>query len=64
MSQFPDENGQLAGLLRAIPAPEPSSDFLPGAHRRYLEALEARFRREVSSLSPFPATLRASERFS
>lgn len=47
MSQPLDENGRLASLLRAIPAPEPPLDFLPNARRRYLEAIEARYRREV-----------------
>jgi hypothetical protein len=47
VSQRPDENGPLASLLRALPTPEPSSEFLAGARRRYLEAVEARERREV-----------------
>jgi hypothetical protein len=47
VSQRPDENGPLASLLRALPTPEPSSEFLAGARRRYLEAIEARERREV-----------------
>ena len=47
MSQRPDENGQLASLLQALPAPEPSAQFLAAARRRYLEAIEARARREV-----------------
>jgi hypothetical protein len=47
MSQRPDENGQLASLLQALPAPEPSARFLAAARQRYLEAIEARARREV-----------------
>ena len=47
MSRLPDDNGQLASLLRTIPAPEPPPDFLPGARRRYREALDARYRREI-----------------
>jgi len=47
MSRSPDENDRLGSLLRAIPAPEPSADFLAGAHRRYREAIDARHRREI-----------------
>ena len=47
MSRRPDEPDSLASLLRMLPAPEPSSDFRGAARRRYLEALEARARREV-----------------
>ncbi len=47
MSQRPDENGRLASLLRVLPAPEPSAQFLAAARRRYFEAIEARARREV-----------------
>jgi hypothetical protein len=47
MSQGPDENGRLTSLLRALPGPEPSAAFLAGARRRYLEAIEARDRRQV-----------------
>jgi len=47
MSQRPDENGQLTRLLQALAAPEPSAEFLAGARRRYLEAVEARDRRAV-----------------
>ena len=47
MSQLPDENGRLVSLLRALQAPEPPSDFRAGARRRYLEAIEARYGREV-----------------
>jgi hypothetical protein len=47
MSQRPDENDQLASLLRVLPAPEPSAQFLSAARRRYLEAIDARARREV-----------------
>lgn len=42
-----EDDDWLAILLPAIPTPEPPADFLPGARRRYLEALEARYRREV-----------------
>ena len=42
MSRRADENGQLTSLLQALPAPEPSAEFLAGARRRYLEAIEAR----------------------
>jgi hypothetical protein len=47
MSRRPDEPDALAGLLRMLPVPEPSADFRAVARRRYLEALEARARREV-----------------
>ena len=47
MSRLPDENDQLARLLRTIPAPEPPADFLAGARRRYREAIDARYRREI-----------------
>ena len=47
MSQPPDENGQLTGLLQALRVPEPSAEFLAGARRRYLDAIEARDRRQV-----------------
>ena len=47
MSQRPDENGQLTRLLQALATPEPSAEFLAGARRRYLEAVEARDRRAV-----------------
>ena len=47
MSRSPDENDRLASLLRAIPSPEPSADFLAGARRRYREAIDARHRREI-----------------
>ena len=47
MNQFHDEDERLTTLLRTIPIPEPSPDFLAGARRRYLEGLEARDRREV-----------------
>jgi hypothetical protein len=46
MSQQPDDD-QLALLLRALPAPEPSAQFRAAARRRYLEAIEARDRRAV-----------------
>jgi hypothetical protein len=47
MRHEPDENDQLASLLRALPAPAPSAQFLSAARHRYLEAIEARARREV-----------------
>jgi hypothetical protein len=47
MSQPPDENGRLTGLLQALRVPEPSAEFLAGARRRYLDAIEVRDRRQV-----------------
>ena len=47
MSRRADESDELTRLLQALPAPEPSAEFLAGARRRYLEALEARHRRAV-----------------
>jgi len=47
MSRQPDEDGQIASLLRALPVPEPSAELLAGARRRYLEAVEVRDRRHV-----------------
>ena len=47
MSQPPDENGRLTGLLQALRGPEPPAEFLTGARRRYLAAIEARDRRQV-----------------
>jgi hypothetical protein len=47
MSPLPDEHDPLESLLRALPSPEPSGEFLTGARRRYRAALEARARREV-----------------
>ena len=47
MSQRPDENGRLTGLLQALRVPEPSAEFLAGARRRYLDAIEVRDRRQV-----------------
>jgi hypothetical protein len=47
MSQRPDENGQLTSLLQALRVPEPSAEFLAGARRRYLDAIEMRDRRQV-----------------
>ena len=47
MSQRPDENGRLTSLLQALRVAEPSAEFLAGARRRYLEAIEARDRRRV-----------------
>ena len=47
MSRGADESDKLTSLLQALPAPEPSAEFLAGARRRYLEAVEARHRRAV-----------------
>ena len=47
MSQRPDENERLTGLLQALRVPEPSPAFLARARRRYLDAIEARDRRQV-----------------
>ena len=47
MSRGADEKDELTSLLQALPAPEPSAEFLGGARRRYLEAIEARHRRAV-----------------
>ena len=47
MSQQPDENERLTGLLQALRVPEPSAEFLAGARRRYLDAIEVRDRRRV-----------------
>ena len=47
MSRRADERDGLTSLLQALPAPEPSAEFLAGARRRYLEAVEARDRRAV-----------------
>ena len=47
MSPRPDENGRLTSLLQALRAPEPPAEFLTGARRRYLDAIEARDRRQV-----------------
>jgi hypothetical protein len=43
----PDENGHLTSLLQALPAPEPSAEFLIGARRRYHAAIDIRDRRHV-----------------
>ena len=47
MSRGADERDELTSLLQALPAPEPSAEFLAGARRRYLEAVKARHRRAV-----------------
>ena len=47
MSRQFDDDAQLTSLLQALPAPAPSDEFLAGAQRRYLEALEGRDRRAV-----------------
>ena len=54
MSRRPDDD-QLAVLLRALPAPEASTQFRAAARRRYLDAIEARDRRAV--LTGLMATL-------
>jgi hypothetical protein len=47
MNERPDENGRLTSLLQALPVPEPSAEYLAGARKRYLDAMEARDRRQV-----------------
>ena len=47
MSERLDENEQLTSLLQALSVPEPSAEYLAGARRRYLVAMEARDRRQV-----------------
>ena len=47
MSQQPDENERLTGLLQALRVPEPSAEFLAGARRRYRDAIEVGDRRQV-----------------
>jgi len=47
MSRQSDKDAQLTSLLQALPVPTPSDEFLAGARRRYLEAMEARERRTV-----------------
>ena len=47
MSRPADERDELTSLLRRLPAPEPSAEFVAGARRRYRDALEARDRRAV-----------------
>lgn len=47
MTHLPDEDDRLTTLLRAIATPEPPPDFLDGTRRRYAQALDARYRREV-----------------
>ena len=47
MSRQPDEHDRLDELLRTLPAPEPSAQFISAARRRYLAAIEARARREA-----------------
>ena len=44
MSRQSDDNVQLTSLLQALPVPTPSDEFVAGARRRYLEAMEARDR--------------------
>ena len=45
MSRQSDDTARLASLLHALPTPAPAGEFLAGARRRYLEAIEARDRR-------------------
>lgn len=47
MSQQPDDTERLTSLLQALRGPEPSAEFLTGARRRYLDAIEMRDRRQV-----------------
>jgi hypothetical protein len=47
MSQQPDDTERLTSLLQALPGPEPPAEFLTGARRRYLDAIEMRDRRQV-----------------
>src|SRR5262245_55205959 len=54
MTNLPHDDERLTTLLRALPAPEPPPDLLAGAQRRYREALDARYRREI--LKTFAAT--------
>lgn len=48
MTEHPSDD-QLERLLRALPVPELSLDFLTNAHRRYMRAMAARARREALS---------------
>ena len=47
MSESRDDDERLASLLGAMVVPEPRPDFLAGARRRYVAAMEARDRREA-----------------
>jgi hypothetical protein len=47
MSRRFDADDRLGDLLRMLPAPEPSAQFVSAARRRYLEAMAARARREA-----------------
>ncbi len=47
MSRRFDDDDRLGDLLRMLPAAEPSPQFVSIARRRYLEAIEARARREA-----------------
>jgi len=47
MSRDSDDDAQLIELLRTLPAPAPSDEFLAGARRQYRAAMEARDRRLV-----------------
>ena len=47
MTESGDQDERLTILLRTIPFPEPLPDFLAGARRRYVAAMEARYQREA-----------------
>ncbi len=47
MIHLSDEEDRLATLLRTIAMTDPPAGFLAGARRRYIEALEARYRQRV-----------------
>ena len=47
MTESGDQDERLTILLQTIPFPEPLPDFLAGARRRYVEAMEARYQREA-----------------
>ena len=47
MTESGHEDERLTSLLRTISFPEPRPDFLASARRRYIEAMEARYRREA-----------------
>jgi len=47
MSRRPDENGRLTSLLQELGGPEPPAGFLASTRGRYLDAIEARDRRQV-----------------
>jgi len=47
MSRRLHEHDRLTDRLRMLPGPEPSAEFASAVRRRYLEAIDARARREV-----------------